>query len=662
MKKDSIKIILLLLVLVVTNIVVTSIGSKYKLTKIKDGNYSSKVIIDQNWEYIKSRLFSGKGEAEFVYKLNLSYKNTPILIDLQDATHNDSLAVDSIIKELRTIIRNKKIDYFKNFTGKNFLEFQSASLDNDKILIKGYSFEDLRFSSIHLKFGKVKDQYIFNEIIQTVLPDGSSIERTNRPRENRRIDFPSEVWFHLKDSLPYDKRKKYIKYELLRTLCFIYPSNYWFRFNNSSMGVFSTSSYIPDVAEFNSSDKILLQKLYEDDFLKQFRNYLTSAYSWRYANNFLNKDLVKIIALVMIICIGLFVFLLSFSYFQSKKFKYSFVNYFLPILFIILFTADFALIYAYLTDIGTNQMIDLNGLIYLYSVAFILSLIISSSLFLLEKVWINKIKDFSFQLICKVIFTFIVFNLPIIISYMTSASGDDFLEVYLPVFIVIVIMSIGRGLLIYLNHFSDSLVKEKDVELSRLKEINAQAETRLLQSQINPHFLYNSLNSIASLAPIDAQRTQKMAHSLSDLFKYSINRKDKKTNTILDEVNMVKTYLDIEKIRFGDRLQFTVDVDENLENHEIPLFLIQPLVENAVKHGISKNEGQGNIALKISKEQNEIIISVSDNGPDFPDGLLSGHGLQTVFDLLRLTYGDKAALNWTNAPKKMIIITIPETI
>jgi len=105
-----------------------------------------------------------------------------------------------------------------------------------------------------------------------------------------------------------------------------------------------------------------------------------------------------------------------------------------------------------------------------------------------------------------------------------------------------------------------------------------------------------------------------------------------------------------------------VAVDPDLEKHEIPLFLIQPLVENAVKHGISKNEDGGSIGLKISKEQNEIKISVSDNGPDFPEGLVSGHGLQTVFDLLSLTFGDKASLNWTNTPKKMIIITIPETL
>ncbi|WP_051590706.1 sensor histidine kinase [Flavobacterium daejeonense] len=229
-------------------------------------------------------------------------------------------------------------------------------------------------------------------------------------------------------------------------------------------------------------------------------------------------------------------------------------------------------------------------------------------------------------------------------------------------FLFIMTIATLRALIGYFIFKERNLIIENENKLTKLKELKVKAELKSLQSQINPHFLYNSLNSIASLAPIDAEKTQKMAHSLSDLFKYSINRKNKKTSTVHDEVEMVKTYLDIEKIRFGERLQFTIQVDKELENHEIPLFLIQPLVENAVKHGISKNEGVGKIDLKISKAQNEISISVSDNGPDFPEGLLSGHGLQTVFDLLRLTYGDKASLNWTNTPEKMIIITIPKSI
>ncbi len=228
-------------------------------------------------------------------------------------------------------------------------------------------------------------------------------------------------------------------------------------------------------------------------------------------------------------------------------------------------------------------------------------------------------------------------------------------------FVVLMIIASIRALISYFIFKERNLIVENETKLSHLRELKTKAELKSLQSQINPHFLYNSLNSIASLAPINAEKTQKMAHSLSDLFKYSINRKGQKISTIKDEIEMVQAYLDIEKIRFAERLQFTIKVDETLLNHKIPLFLIQPLVENAIKHGVSKNKDKGEVVLKIEKETNAIIIAVSDNGPDFPEGLVSGHGLQTVYDLLRLSYGDKASLNWTNTPQKMITITIPKT-
>ena len=194
--------------------------------------------------------------------------------------------------------------------------------------------------------------------------------------------------------------------------------------------------------------------------------------------------------------------------------------------------------------------------------------------------------------------------------------------------------------------------------MSRLKEAKAQAEVKMLQSQINPHFLYNALNSIASLAHTDANKTEKMALSLSDLFRHSINRKGEKVNTLEDEVSLVRNYLEIEQIRFGDRLKFSIDVEPDLLVVEIPMFILQPLVENAIKYGISKIEGQGKIVLKVSKKDNGILISVQDNGPDFPEGLVSGHGLQTVYDLLRFSYGDKAEISWHNQPKKEITIYI----
>jgi LytS/YehU family sensor histidine kinase len=157
-------------------------------------------------------------------------------------------------------------------------------------------------------------------------------------------------------------------------------------------------------------------------------------------------------------------------------------------------------------------------------------------------------------------------------------------------------------------------------------------------------------------------KAEDMMLSLSDLFRYSINRKGKKLSTIADEVEMVENYLKIEKIRFEERLKFTIDVNNTLLEREIPMYILQPLIENAVKHGISNIKDSGEIHLKIKEEKNNLVISVSDNGVAFPEDMYSGYGLQSIYDLLRLSYGDKASLNWTNTPKKSITILIPSLL
>lgn len=258
-------------------------------------------------------------------------------------------------------------------------------------------------------------------------------------------------------------------------------------------------------------------------------------------------------------------------------------------------------------------------------------------------------------------FCIILIFMSLSIIYGDSKNNDSIYSKMSYMFLLLMSITSLRALISYFIFKERNLVIENENKLSDLRELKAKAELKSLQSQINPHFLYNSLNSIASLAPIDADKTQQMAHSLSDLFKYSINRKGKENSTIKDEIEMVKTYLEIEKIRFGEHLQFIIDVDTSLENMEIPLFLIQPLVENAIKHGISKIVENGKITIKVEKQQEETTISVADNGPNFPEGLLSGHGLQTVFDLLRLNYKDNASINWTNHPEKKITITILDT-
>lgn len=655
MKKDVLKIALLLSVLIGVNIPIISTDSKYHYTKLPNGNITSDLTVNQDWEFIKERLFSGEGEEEYVYKLNQSRWDTPILINLQNATPNDSLVIDEIIKELRIIIPNKTIDYFESYSGKPYDEFNSL-VSKEEVLINEHSFDDLRFSTIKLNFGTGNNASVLDDVIKTVLPDGSRIERTNPSRGYIYRKFPSKVWFHLKDNLPLEKRRKYIKYELLRTLCFIYPNNSQSRIVNPKKGVFYSPNYIPDLAEFNDKDKFLLKKLYQDDFLKQFKSYLTETYSWRYTYNFLNKDLTQVIAWGIIVFFGLLVFLLIFSLFYNRNFKFSYLNYFFPTLFLIEYGINFLCLYQYLTNKKNPYIEVLSD----YFVSLLLSvipvIIFSLILWLLDKLWLNKIKSFSVQLLSKVIFTFIVFNLPNLL--IVQPGSRDFLESYMSILIITVIISVARGLLIYLSHFSDSLVKEKEVELSRLKEVNAQSELKLLQSHINPHFLYNALNSIAGLTYSNPEKTEKMAISLSNLFRYSINKKGQKMSSIKEEVLMVENYLEIEKIRFGERLKFTLKVNQDIEEEQIPMFILQPLVENAIKHGVSEIREEGFITLEIKKESDNLFISVSDNGPDFPNGLVSGHGLQTVYDLLRLSYGNNAFLKWENTPVKQISILI----
>ncbi len=250
----------------------------------------------------------------------------------------------------------------------------------------------------------------------------------------------------------------------------------------------------------------------------------------------------------------------------------------------------------------------------------------------------------------------------IVISHKGSSVNiqGDYLTLS-KIFLFLMAIASIRALISFFIFKERNLIIENEIKLSNLRELKTKAELKSLQSQINPHFLYNALNSIASLTHTNAEKTEKMALSLSDLFKYTINRKGKKTSIVNDELEMVRSYLEIEQTRFGDRLEFTIHAEDDVLKEEIPMFLLQPLVENAVKHGVSKIEEKGVIKLNIIKTDKGLEIEVKDNGPDFPEGLVSGHGLQTVYDLLRLSYGDKAALKWQNTPQKSICILIDKT-
>ena len=203
------------------------------------------------------------------------------------------------------------------------------------------------------------------------------------------------------------------------------------------------------------------------------------------------------------------------------------------------------------------------------------------------------------------------------------------------------------------------VIRLKDEELSRLQMVKAQTELQALQSKLNPHFLYNSLNSLSHLVRVDADRAEKMTLLLSDLFRYTLSRDKRDFVELHEELDMVEKYLEVERVRFGDRLSSTIEADEQASTCPIPRLIVQPLVENAIKHGISKISGEGYIHIVAKVNEGRLTITVEDNGPAFPDAPTAGLGLQNIIERLQLLYGSDAELSWTNQPTKKVSVTIP---
>ncbi len=201
-------------------------------------------------------------------------------------------------------------------------------------------------------------------------------------------------------------------------------------------------------------------------------------------------------------------------------------------------------------------------------------------------------------------------------------------------------------------------LNEKELEVTRLMALKTKAELDALHSKVNPHFLYNALNSIADLSITDGKKARKMTVALADLFRYSINYSSNNYSTVKEEVEMAEVYLVIEKIRFEDQLNCTVKVDEELKHYLVPRFILQPLIENAVKHGLKATGQMTEIELEIKRNEAGFVMSVSDNGPAFPDEINPGYGVKSVYDKLELLFPGNFELKFSNTPRKQVSIQI----
>ncbi len=191
-------------------------------------------------------------------------------------------------------------------------------------------------------------------------------------------------------------------------------------------------------------------------------------------------------------------------------------------------------------------------------------------------------------------------------------------------------------------------IKEKVTR--ELLALQKEQELAILKSQINPHFLFNTLNSISAMASTDAEETRTMIAQLGDLFRYVIKGSKNDLVPLEKEIQFVKDYLDLESKRMGDRLTTEFQIDQSLARFPVPPMILQPLVENAIKHGIAPLEDGGKVTVQIQKNEDAVAFRVCDNGVGLssndPLSTAGGIGLKNINARLVRMYGNSARLKF----------------
>ena len=221
---------------------------------------------------------------------------------------------------------------------------------------------------------------------------------------------------------------------------------------------------------------------------------------------------------------------------------------------------------------------------------------------------------------------------------------------------------LGAGLFIYavviLTYYlliSIENINKKTIREANLEKMLKETELMMLRSQINPHFLFNSLNSISSLTITNPERAREMVIKLSDFMRYALSEKEDKVVPLKNEFENLRLYLDIEKVRFGDKLVLEEKLNEDALQVEVPSMILQPLYENAIKHGVYESVEKVVIKLEAIIQSGGLTIRIiNDYDPENIPLKGTGTGLQNVHRRLYLYYKKNASLNTRKEKGKFI--------
>ncbi len=183
-------------------------------------------------------------------------------------------------------------------------------------------------------------------------------------------------------------------------------------------------------------------------------------------------------------------------------------------------------------------------------------------------------------------------------------------------------------------------------ENEKLQRLQVESKLSLLQSKVNPHFLFNTLNTMLDIVKRNPGEVEKMILNLSDIYRKTLTMPDNTLVPLKEELLLVRQYLEIEKVRMGKRLNYEIKAEQQLDSYKIPPMIVQIIVENSIKHGLSPKKEGGSIKILTKKKNGRVQIDVTDSGVGIDlNKAHSGFGIYSIQQRLKLNYGESAKFN-----------------
>jgi two-component system LytT family sensor kinase len=202
------------------------------------------------------------------------------------------------------------------------------------------------------------------------------------------------------------------------------------------------------------------------------------------------------------------------------------------------------------------------------------------------------------------------------------------------------------------------LARARELRAAQLEMELARAQVEALKMQLHPHFLFNTLNTVAGLMRDDPDAAELMLAKLAELLRRTFETADVQELPLDEELEFIEAYLTIQRLRYGDRLRVSIDVSDAVRQARVPSLILQPLVENAIRHGVAEKPGPGRVEIGARLENAEVVVSIANDGPSLPVTVREGYGLRNTRSRMLALYGPRGSFVFGPQPNGGAVATL----